>query len=151
MKIQQFEQAVSASYHDPSAQQNVDSQVFIDLNLFWEIMEFSFVNSEGPQTAKPYFGASLTSFRSTVHSEEVLRTRLLPRPTRIGADVPHRSEPTGSALDMLPPTSVSYSTNSVAGLLPPADETSISAQDYFALGQDFVGNLDDWWFPRQQI
>ena len=151
MKIQRFEQAVSASYHDPTSQQNADSRVFIDLNLFWEIIEFSVVKKDQPQAANPYFGASLTSFGSAAHSEEVLRTRPLPRPTRIGSDVPHGPEDAGSAIDMLLPVSASNPTDSVADLLSGVDETSILAQNYFALGQDFVGNLDDWWLPRQQI
>ncbi|KAJ9602024.1 hypothetical protein H2200_013384 [Cladophialophora chaetospira] len=149
LKIERFEQVVSASYRDPTSQQALDSRVFIDLNLFWDIIESSFIN-ELPETARPYFGPSLTSHRQTIQSGEVLRTRLLPEPTRIGPDIDHRPNEAASAFDLLPPSSMPNPQNSEVDLLAPVDgEASILAQNYFALGEDFVGNLDDWWFPRQ--
>ena len=142
---------MSASYRDPASQQVPESRVFIDLNLFWEIIESSLV-TELPQTAKSYFGASLASYRQPVHSEEVLRTRLLPEPTRIGSDASRRIDDAGSASTSQPQTLVSDPANGAADLLPPVDgDASILAQNYFALGDDLVGNLDDWWFPRQPI
>lgn len=147
LKVEQFEQVVSASYRDPSSQQDVDSRVFIDLNLFWDIIESSTVN-ELPPTAKQYFGPSLTSHSSGVHSGEVLRTRLLPEPTRIGNEIDHRATDVVPTLGL--PQSVANFPTSEMDLLPPIDgEATILAQNYFALGEDFVGNLDDWWFPRQ--
>ena len=120
------------------------------MNLFWDIIESSFIN-ELPETAKPYFGPSLTSHRQTVQPGEVLRTRLLPEPTRIGPEIDRRADDTPSALDLLPSSSMPNPQDPEVDLLAPVDgEASILALNYFALGEDFVGNLDDWWFPRQQ-
>jgi hypothetical protein len=140
---------VSASYRQPTSQQVLNSRVFIDLDLFWEIIESSFV-TELPRATKPYFGASLSSYRQPIRSEEVLRPRLLPEPTRIGSDVSRRNDNTDPAPAMQLPTFATGHPNPTADLLPPENgETSILAQNYFALGEDLVGNLDDWWLPRQ--
>ncbi|EXJ59024.1 hypothetical protein A1O7_06455 [Cladophialophora yegresii CBS 114405] len=149
LKIEQFEQVVSASYREPTSQQLPDSKVFIDLDLFWEIIESPFV-TELPRTTKPYFGASLASHRQPIHSEEVLRSRLLPEPTRIGSDVNRTDDNTDPAPAMQLPTFAADPSNPTPDLLPPENrEASILAQNYFALGEDLVGNLDEWWFSRQ--
>ncbi|KIW67627.1 hypothetical protein PV04_06864 [Phialophora macrospora] len=148
LKIEQFEQVVSASYRDPTSQQALNSRVFIDLDLFWEIIESSFV-TELPQASKSYFGASLASYRPRIRSEEVLRPRLLPEPTRIGSEVSRRNDTTDPAPAMQLPSFATGNSNPTVDLLPPENgEASILAQNYFALGEDFVGNLDDWWLPR---
>ncbi|OCT52056.1 putative C6 transcription factor [Cladophialophora carrionii] len=149
LKIERFEQVVSASYREPTSQHVPNDRVFIDLDLFWEIIESSFV-TELPRTTKSYFGASLASHRQLIHSEEVLRSRLLPEPTRIGSDVSRRDDNADPAPAIQLPTLAAGPSNPTPDLLPPENgEASILAQNYFALGEDLVGNLDDWWFPRQ--
>jgi hypothetical protein len=139
---------VSNSYRESATQRNGDSRVFIDLDLFWEIIEASAVG-ELPQTGDAYFGPSLTSYRQPHHSEEVLRTRLLPEPTRLGSDA-NRIPGSAGATPCLQLTNLGPDPQyNGTGYLPSmTNEASILAQNYFALGEDLVGNLDDWWYPR---
>ena len=149
MQLEKFERIVSSSYQESGLQRNPESRVFLDLSLFWEIVEASIIG-ELPQTTKPYFGTSLTSYRQSHHSEEVLRTRLaLPEPTRITSDVNRLATNGGTApAPSLPNLGGDLQYSSASYLPVNGDEASILAQDYFALGEDLVGNLDDWWNPR---
>lgn len=96
-----------------------------------------------------YFGTSLTSHRQLSQSEEVVRAHLLPSPTRLRMDVNQlilSTEPP-APLQMPPIADSRYLDPDP---IPPLDEDAwIPAQNYFALGEDLVANLDDWWFPRQ--
>lgn len=126
--------------------------MFIDLSLFWEIIESSFAD-ELPKSADFYFGTSLTRHRQSSHSGEVLRSRLLPEPTRINHDgVTPASQSAVSATAARLSSSLANPAQLPAGDLgSTTDEVSILAQSYFAQGQDFVGSIDDWWFSGQTV
>lgn len=101
---------------------------------------------ELPKNADSYFGTSLTLHRQASQSGEVLRSRLLPEPSRINHE--------GAALvnERDGSTNVTILSNSfpATDFVPPLDyEDSVLAHSYFAQGQDFVGSLDDWFFPAQ--
>ena len=140
---------MSNSFHDAAAQRAPDSRISIDLGLFWEIIESSFV-SELPAVADCYFGVSLTSHRQASQSGEVLRKRLLPEPTRLHAEDNANAERSPATWAMAP-ADVSRASNDPAMdfNLPLDEDASILAQSYFAQGQDFVGSLDDWLFLGQ--
>ena len=147
--MEAFEQEVSTSFHNSAAAGTPNSSIFIDLNLFWDIIESSFV-SELPRAADSYFGTSLILHRHQAESSEVLRSRLLPEPMRLNQET---VTPATVYTGQTPVTSRAMENNPfdsqlqfpAAGGLP-EDGLSILAQSYFAQGQDFVGTLDDWWF-----
>ena len=111
--------------------------------------------SELPKAADSYFGASLTAYRQPSRSEEILRSRLLPEPTRINHEgVTPIAETARTAQDMPGPLNLAQASTQLSGadFAPPLDDgVAILAQSYFAQGQDFVGSLDDWWFSGQPI
>ncbi|OAP54272.1 hypothetical protein AYL99_11373 [Fonsecaea erecta] len=145
-KVEAFEKVVSNSFHDSASHRPPDSRIFIDLGLFWEIIESSFV-SELPTNADGYFGASLTSHRQLSSSGEVLRSRLLPKPTRLNHGTTSRVEGSESAAALLPLDSTRESENQNVDFIN--EGVSILAQSYFAQGQDLAGSLDDWWLSGQ--
>ncbi|KIW91129.1 uncharacterized protein Z519_08023 [Cladophialophora bantiana CBS 173.52] len=146
-KIEDFEKVVSNSFHDSASQRPPNSRISIDLSLFWEIIEASFV-SELPKDADGYFGASLTSHRQSSSSGEVLRSRLLPKPTRLNHhNIALRAEDAESTTAFLPRDSTQNSEVRTADFIN--EEVSILAQSYFAQGQDLAGSLDDWWLSGQ--
>lgn len=148
-KIEHFEKVVSTSFDNSAASDSPNPNIFIDLSLFWEIIESS-SSSELPRTTDSYFGASLIWHRRNSHSAEVLRSRLLPEPTRISHEgvTPSVSNPrSAGAMSRLPSFAPTVSHMQLPGTESSQDEgLSILAQSYFAAGQDFVGNMDDWWF-----
>lgn len=89
-------------------------------------MESSFAN-ELPRTDS-YFGSSLTSHRPASTSAEIVQSQLLPEPTRLGQVIQEQAN--GPSFD---------------------NQLAILAQSYFAQGQDFVGNMDDWWSLGQSL
>ncbi|EXJ71327.1 uncharacterized protein A1O5_05133 [Cladophialophora psammophila CBS 110553] len=146
-KIEDFEKVVSNSFRDSASQRPPNSRISIDLSLFWEIIEASFV-SELPQDADGYFGASLTSHRRSSSSGEVLRSRLLPKPTRLNHhSIGSRFEDAESTSALLSRDSTENSEVRTADFMN--EEVSILAQSYFAQGQDLAGSLDDWWLSGQ--
>ncbi|KIW31360.1 uncharacterized protein PV07_03016 [Cladophialophora immunda] len=146
-KIENFEKVVSDSFLDSASQRPPDPRIFIDLSLFWEIIESSFV-SELPKNADGYFGASLTSHRQSSSSGEVLRSRLLPKPTRLNHHgTTPRSEDAESAV-ALPPRDYTRASE-IRNVDYMNEGVSILAQSYFAQGQDLAGSLDDWWLSGQ--
>lgn len=151
-KIDKFEQVVSTSFHDSASDSAPDSRVFIDLSLFWDIIESSFA-SELPQTAESYFGVSLATYYQPSHAAEILRSRLLPEPTRINED---GSSPVVENVRSIPVRPGESTYVRPVTQMPPSDfapslddEVAILAQSYFAQGHDFVGSMDDWWYQGQ--
>ncbi|KIV88604.1 hypothetical protein PV10_08271 [Exophiala mesophila] len=148
-KMEAFEQEVSTSFHNSAAAGTPNSSIFIDLKLFWDIIESSFV-SELPRAADSYFGTSLILHRHQAESSEVLRSHLLPEPMRLNhetvtpATVYTGQTPVMSRAMENNPFDSQLQFPAAGGL--PEDGLSILAQSYFAQGQDFVGTLDDWWF-----
>ncbi|KIX04972.1 uncharacterized protein Z518_05844 [Rhinocladiella mackenziei CBS 650.93] len=150
-KIESFENVVSTSFYNAAARNTPDSHVFIDLSLFWDIIESSFV-SELPKAADSYFGPSLTLHRQASYSAEVLRSRLLPEPTRLNHEGVTRmleDHEAVSSTHVPNPAQNSADISATEFAPPPDDEVAILAQNYFAQGQDFVGSMDDWWFSGQ--
>ncbi|KIW82602.1 hypothetical protein Z517_05629 [Fonsecaea pedrosoi CBS 271.37] len=143
-KIEAFEKVVSDSFHDSASQRSPDTRIFIDLSLFWEIIESSFVG-ELPKDADVYFGASLTSHRQSSSSGEVLRSHLLPKPTRLNH---HSTTSAGLATALPPRDTVRDSEGRNVDFM--SEGVSILAQSYFAQGQDLAGSLDDWWLSGHQ-
>ncbi|KAH0843247.1 C6 transcription factor [Fonsecaea pedrosoi] len=143
-KIEAFEKVVSDSFHDSASQRSPDTRIFIDLSLFWEIIESSFVG-ELPKDADVYFGASLTSHRQSSSSGEVLRSHLLPKPTRLNH---HSTTSAGLATALPPRDTIRDSEGRNVDFMN--EGVSILAQSYFAQGQDLAGSLDDWWLSGHQ-
>lgn len=141
---------MSTSFHNSAAIGTPNSNIFIDLNLFWDIIESSFV-SELPRAADNYFGTSLTLHRHDSQSAEVLRSRLLPEPMRLSHETFTPTAPSAGQTPYItgPVNGNQYSSQLQSTIAPglPEDGLSILAQSYFAQGQDFVGSIDDWWFP----
>lgn len=140
---------VSTSFDNSAVSNSPNPNIFIDLSLFWEIIESS-SSSELPRTVDSYFGSSLIGHRQNSHSAEVLRSRLLPEPTRIsheGVTPSVSNTRSAGGMSRLPSFAPSASRLQVPDLQSSQEEgLSILAQSYFAAGQDFVGNMDDWWF-----
>jgi hypothetical protein len=154
MKLEAFEKVVSRSFNNTSTER-ISSNVFIDLSLFWDIIESSFV-SELPTAANSYFGSSLLQHRQVSQTGEILRSRLLPEPTRINSEgVTPVAAVFGAGSAMSPSTASAAQVPAawetmVDDFIPPMDdELAILAQSYFAQGQDFVGSMDDGWFTSQ--
>jgi hypothetical protein len=141
-KVEQFQQLVSASSQPNATATNGNR--YIDLRLFWDIIESCFA-SELPMGSENYFGSSLLSYRTLHNAAEVVNGRLLPSPTRIerghsAANTPVQPLPFGTNV---------RPAGAIPGVLLPADD-QVLAQSYFAQGQDFV-NLDDWWYTGQPV
>ncbi|KIV79601.1 hypothetical protein PV11_07152 [Exophiala sideris] len=141
-KLEAFERAVSASFHNSARPTTSGSRVLIDLSLFWEIIEASSIDGL-PKTADSYFGTSLTIYRQPSHSAELFRSRLLPEPTHINeTGATHDS---GQAIwSDRGDNTVPMASSELASSLN--NDAAILAQSFFAQGDDFVGNMDDWWF-----
>ncbi|KAI1616986.1 hypothetical protein EDD36DRAFT_151370 [Exophiala viscosa] len=139
-KLEAFERVVSASFRDSAPPTTSGSRVLIDLSLFWEIIEATSIDGL-PKTAESYFGSSLTMYRQPSHSAEVLRSRLLPEPTHINDTGATHGQ--ASFQDLGDSTMQLANSEFVSSL---DNDAAILAQSFFAQGDDFVGNMDDWWF-----
>ncbi|KAK6369707.1 hypothetical protein LTS17_009157 [Exophiala oligosperma] len=154
-KLEQFERVVSTSFHDSVGRSEADRRVFIDLSLFWDIIESSFT-SELPRAADSYFGTSLTVHRQPLNTATFFRSQFLPEPTHInengmasgGVGEPFAGS---SAPQLSPPSNNVVPGISVVDQVDPFHEGAILAESYFAQGDDFVGSMDDWWFQGRSI
>lgn len=69
----------------------------------------------------------------------MLSTQLLPEPTRVRS-LPYPSHSAGST-----PASINGNNLGMAShALVESADTPFLAQNFFSIGQDFVGNADDW-------
>lgn len=121
-----------------------EDKTYIDLSLFWEILESCFTSEQSAAT-EHYFGPSLLSNNTNHSSTDVVSGRLLPPPTRLDRNASTTSTPTLSSTipqEQFQPNTVGFPSVD--------DQLQVLAQSYFAQGQDFV-NLDDWWYPEQMI
>ncbi|KAF2138878.1 uncharacterized protein K452DRAFT_85780 [Aplosporella prunicola CBS 121167] len=145
-KLEQFEETVAASHRDSAATPNSNTpqqSVFIDLTLFWEILE-SVLTSESADASGSLFGSSLWPHRRAyvAGASEVVSTRLLPDPTPVGDGVAiNRSKRRDVTADPF----ASAELLGQFGLAGDDQEMAVLAQSYFAQGQDFVRGIDDLW------
>lgn len=119
-----------------------DGKTYIDLSLFWEILESCFT-SELSAASENFFGSTLHSLPSNATSANVVNGRLLPPPTRLDR------QPSTTATPILMNGDAQY--QSGTRVFPPVnDQLQVLAQSYFAQGDNFV-NFDDWWYPDQNV
>lgn len=138
-KVDMFQRIVAES--SQNAASAADGKTYIDLSLFWEILEACFT-SEQSAAAEGYFGRSLLYRQNNPGSSDVVNGRLLPAPTRLDRNASMTSTPlVSSAFNQ------SHVTASAGAFPSVDDQLQVLAQSYFAQGQDFV-NLDDWWYPE---
>jgi hypothetical protein len=121
-----------------------DDKTYIDLSLFWEILESCFTSDQSA-AAEGYFGPSLLSKHAHRTSTNLVSGRLLPRPTRLDPDTSTTSTP--AMPSTVPQDQLQSDPTNFASI---DDQLQVLAQSYFAQGQDFV-NLDDWWYPEPTI
>ena len=141
---------VSRAYESSSYNNSPNLSKHVDLTTFWKILDNTFVPETRTGT-RSIFGKSLTFKIMSRPENDVLSTRLLPEPTRVQS-LPHlafSTATTPSALNgFVRPMADLSDQNDPAFLdtiIPDAyADTPFLAQNFFALGQDFVGNADDW-------
>lgn len=131
--------AVSASYVPYSRTQ--DKSLVIDLSRFWEILDYSsgFSDNRGS-----LFGSTLFS-ESATRAHEVSSTTPLPEPTRIGVSsrTAHQTPSNAGALRQDPEHG--FDTGMLSTQLDIyGDQYSMLAENFFAQGQDFLRNTEDW-------
>lgn len=136
---------MSASYQN-SAASSVRDKVYIDLTIFWEILESSLINEErDPRGLK--LGSSLTPHYYPLANAEELNAHPLPEPSRLQNVI------TPSSLSSIEQRRRTSLVGNYAPVMDPMnainDDFAVLAQSYFAQGQDFVGALDDWWTLSQ--
>lgn len=141
---------VSRAYESSSYDHSPNLSKPVDLTTFWKILDNTLVTVTHVDT-RSIFGASLTLNPVSRPENDVLSTRLLPEPTRVHS-LPH---PTFSTVttpvapsSFGPSMARSSNHNDITYLnttIPDAyADTPFLAQNFFALGQDFVGNANDW-------
>lgn len=118
----------------------------VDLTIFWRVMSNS-TRANMTNDAKSIFGPSLRQLPRSQSEAEIFSTHLLPKPTRVNS-LHHSSgsaTSTPAARQNGDLTTAGYI--HVAGdnnFLEPLVDVPFLEQNFFALGQDFVGNADDW-------
>lgn len=109
--------------------------------MFWEILDSAAI-SEKADTKGLVFGRSLRANARPSMVAEELNARLLPEPARVMA----AGSPVGGLITQQTPNATSnaiFTTENQPFYFN--DDFNVLAQSYFAQGQDFVGNMDDWW------
>lgn len=126
-----------------------DLSNLVDLATFWKILDNTLPSSMS--TNSNIFGPSLRPQVSSRMEGEMLSTHLLPEPTRVDsvAQTSASSVNTPAARNGVNPTGDDRHniSNQHIQSTPTADmflDTPFLAQNFFALGQDFVGNANDW-------
>lgn len=136
--MQALNGAVAASYVPYSRTQ--DKSLVIDLSRFWEILDYS---SGFSDERSSLFGSTLFS-ESRNKAHEVSSTTPLPEPTRIRVSRRTSQIPGSSAAI---PQEIDHTVDS--RMLPTqmdiyGDQYSMLAENFFAQGQDFLRNTEDW-------
>ena len=137
--LRRLEAKVARAYNSSATEQVPNRSQHVDLTSFWRIMDNTLASSS-PRNAS-IFGNTLTATRTASNEAEVLSTRPIPEPTRVHSLASHQNTAAST------PTAPSIGTNGQTGetVTDFLDLNSpFLAQDYFAMGQDFVGNVDDW-------
>jgi hypothetical protein len=136
--LQALNGAVSASYVPYTRTQ--DESLVIDLSRFWEILDYS---SGFSDERSSLFGSTLFS-ESGNKAHEVSSTTPLPEPTRIRVSRRTSQAPGNNAAV---PQEADHTIDT--GILPTqmdihGDQYSMLAENFFAQGQDFLRNTEDW-------
>lgn len=135
---------VSASYNR-SASDQTDHKVYLDLTLFWEILESSLISESSDQNGIQ-LGTSLKSQTKSSATTDEVDAYLLPEPNRLDTSIstPNTTHENSSSADQV------VQNMSHPDLLNSShDDFAVLAQSFFAQGQDFVGSMDDWWVLDQ--
>lgn len=93
------------------------------------------------------FGPSLRQLPLSQNEAEIFSTHLLPEPTRVNSLHQNSGSAISTPAARYGGDPLVASNSNVPGnnyLLEPLIDTPFLAQNFFALGQDFVGNADDW-------
>lgn len=146
--LQRFEATVSKAFQNSSTNSPHLSS-YVDMAAFWRIMD-SHSASTSPEGAKSIFGPSLRLQAKARGESELLSTRLIPEPTRVhslahlsasNASTPIDRADAGRSLT----AGIKGFDDFSNGLGPDLfSESPFLAENFFTLGQDFVGNADDW-------
>lgn len=127
-----------------------DLSNLVDLATFWKILDntLSSLTSASPNNI---FGHSLRSHVTSRVEGEILSTHLLPEPTRVDSVAQVSNSAANTPVTRNGQSSTrggARGTSSQQMLDIPATDafldTPFLAQNFFALGQDFVGNANDW-------
>lgn len=119
----------------------------MDLTLLWTILDNT-QPKKSNHNSDTILGSSLRFNSPSVSNSEVLNSNLIPEPTRVDSlQRGYMSSTSTPASTTEAQTKRPSYTAATATPLPPLDlvsDESFSAQNFFALGQDFVGSVDDW-------
>ena len=118
----------------------------VDLTMFWRLMDNG-TRTDLTSDTNSMFGPSLRQGAGSHGEAEMLSTHPLPEPTRVttlhnisgSVTSTPATRPAGAL-----PTFINDTMAGNTGLLEPLVDSPFLAQNFFALGQDFVGNADDW-------
>lgn len=147
--LQNFESTLSKAYETSLMENSPDLSNLVDLATFWKILDNT-LPSPASSLPNNIFGPSLQPQVTSRVEGEMLSTQLLPEPTRVDSV----AQVSNSAVNTPTVRGGSRSTRGNIGMneqqvqdIPATDallETPFLAQNFFALGQDFVGNATDW-------
>ena len=143
--LQKFEATVSKAFVTSSAA-SLHMSNYVDMEPFWRIMDSTSLGTV-PIGSRSIFGSSLKlKPRSRVEAEH-LSTRLIPEPTRVHSLARTSHSNTSTPVETRRPSTRRSSALEEASTGMAVDlfaDSPFLAQNFFALGQDFVGNADDW-------
>lgn len=144
--LQNFEAAISKAFESSSINSPHLSS-YVDMATFWRIMD-SHSASAIPAEARSIFGPSLRLHAKARGESELLSTRLIPEPTRVHSLLHPAASSASTPVDNAS-SSIAVNSNAMGdftNLLGPdlVADSPFLAENFFALGQDFVGNADEW-------
>ena len=153
MDLQEFERTVSKAYESSSYDNSPHLSKHINLSTFWKIIDNTVIPG-GHGGTRSILGSSLTLGFVSRPENDVLSTHLLPEPTRVhslphatssAAATPYTANSVGQSIPAYNNHSFHDDSAYLNGIMPDAyADSPFLAQNFFALGQDFVGNADDW-------
>lgn len=148
--LQKFETTLSKAYESSLMENSPDLSNLVDLATFWKILDNTLPSSVS-NSHNDMFGPSLRPQVTSRVEGEYLSTHLLPEPTRVDS-VAQLSSSTVNTPTTRNGVKSTRGGNHGAQYQPMQDlsatdtllDTPFLAQNFFALGQDFVGNANDW-------
>lgn len=142
--MEELEATLSRAFELSLIEVSPDLSRYVDLTIFWRIMDNNLLSATSNE-ARSIFGISLKQPLRTQEEAEIISTHLLPEPTRVNS-LPHSSlSATSTPNPRTDPENATRTSNVInTNFLDSFVDTPFPAQSFFALGQDFVGNADDW-------
>lgn len=149
--LRQFERVVSRAYESSIAESSSNLSNFVDLTAFWSILDDTQARTAS-NSVDTIFGASLRLMHaSTPDGEVLLSSHPIPEPTRVQS-LPKAFGSTSSTPVQVAGVHPQFTQiqdtvgirSNVTQSVEQIGDTPFLAQNFFALGQDFVGNADDW-------